>query len=130
MDPRTMRIMKEGRAMFWPWCAVSFAGLLPWLLSLPGFSPRSLEHGVAPLLTAASVVGFWVGIPLLATLPLGNEFQHRTLPLLLSQPIERLELWAEKWSVTVIAVLSASLVYCFGWHRALDENPWIWGFGS
>jgi hypothetical protein len=44
----------------------------------------------------------------LAVLPLGNEFQHRTLPLLLSQPAERMRIWAEKMGITLVAVLGGS----------------------
>jgi hypothetical protein len=66
MNASTTRMMKEGRALFWPWCFVTFAGALPWLLSLLGFS-------LGPLAFPGQF-GFWVGIPLLATLSLGNEF--------------------------------------------------------
>src|SRR6267142_1170875 len=31
MDLQFSRIRKEARAMFWPWCAVIFAGVLTWL---------------------------------------------------------------------------------------------------
>jgi hypothetical protein len=93
------RIFKEARPLFWPWCAVVCADALPL-----AHAPNSLGW--------ISAMGFFLGIPLLASLPLGNEFQHRTLPLLLSQPVGRMEIWGEKLSVTVVAVASAVLVFC------------------
>ena len=53
---------------------------------------------------------FFLGIPLLAALSLGNEFHHRSLSLWLTQPLSRTQLGAEKMSVMFPAVLSAGLV--------------------
>src|ERR1700688_2943285 len=127
MDARTVRIMREARPLLWPWVFVTSGGTLPWLVSISHYDEFSLFYR---FLTFASVLGFWIGLPLLATLPLGNEFQHRTIGLLLSQPVDRLKIWAEKWSVTIIAVLSAALVYCLGWRAALDQDASLWGFAT
>src|SRR6266853_8585 len=105
MNAKTTRILKEARPLLWPWCAVATAGVLPLVQPL---------HSIADI----SSIGFFLGIPLLATLSLGNEFQHRTLSLLLTQPVDRMEIWGEKLSVTVVAVLSAALVCFFGWRVA------------
>jgi hypothetical protein len=105
----TKRILKEARPLFWPWCAVILAGVIPLVRSL-----HSIEW--------ISLFGFFLGIPLLATLSLGNEFQHRTLSLLLSQPVGRMEIWGEKLSVTVVAVLSAVLVFSLAL-RATSFQP-------
>ena len=105
MNAKTTRILKEARPLLWPWCAVATAGVLPLVQPL---------HSIADI----SSIGFFLGIPLLATLSLGNEFQHRTLSLLLTQPVDRMEIWGEKLSVTVVAVLSATLVCFFGWRVA------------
>src|SRR5438552_3077704 len=110
MSPRATRLFKEGRTLFWPWCAVTSAGAVPMLLLAfsnhgvnlwPGFNPR---HGAA---LDVSLAGFVLGIPLLATLPFGSEFQHRTVSVLLSQPVNRMAIWAEKLAVTIVAALSA-----------------------
>src|ERR1700674_2828555 len=123
MSSRTKRILKEARSLFWPWCAVTIAGALP----LVQQSNSSLgSHGGPYLLARISPIGFWIGVPLLAALSLGNEFQHRTLSLLLSQPIGRMEIWGEKLSVMIVAVLSATLVFCFGWRAALQQDPEVW----
>src|SRR5437867_4184177 len=98
MNAKTTRILKEARALFWPWCAVMVAGALPlvWHESDNWIGHNIIEF--SPILCVC-------GIVLLATLPFGNEFQHRTLSLLLSQPVSRMEIWGEKLSVTFIAIL-------------------------
>jgi hypothetical protein len=110
MTAKTTRILKEARLLFWPWCALIAAGMLPLA------RPMGSIYLIGPL-------AFVLGIPLLAALPLGNEFQHRTLSLLLSQPIDRMEMWREKLSVTAIAVLSAVLVCSVSLWAAGDQ---IW----
>jgi hypothetical protein len=97
MTAKTTRILKDARPLLLPWCAVALAGAVP------------LVHPLA-WTTLICLVGFFV-VPLLATLSLGEEFQHRTLSLLLSQPVGRMEIWGEKLGVTVVAVVSAVLVF-------------------
>lgn len=101
MDAQIVRIKKEARALFGPWCAVTLMGALPFLL------PQSS--------TAAklNVLSFFFGLPLLATFSLGNEFYHRTFSLWLSQPVSRSQLWCEKTGVMSAAVLSAGVVSGF-----------------
>jgi len=93
----TKRILKEARPLFWPWCAVALAGALP------------LVHPFdwTPLIY---LIGFFA-VPLLATLPLGDEFQYRTLSLMLSQPVGRMAIWGEKLSVTAVAIVSSILLF-------------------
>ncbi len=123
MNART-RIIKEARSLFWPWCAVMVAGALP--LVLPQSHPILLGINIREISSIA--VGF--GILLLATLSLGNEFQHRTLSLLLSQPVSRLEIWGEKMSVTLVAVLSAAMVFCYGVRSEFQQDPKLWVFAG
>ena len=111
------RVLKEARALFWPWCAITFAGLLP-LLPLPS--------GIGDVSLLIATAGFWIGIPLMATLSLGNEFQHRTLSLMLSQPVDRGRIWGEKSTVTICAVLSTLLVYAPVFHGALQQEFEFW----
>ncbi len=118
MNAKTTRILKEARPLFWPWCAVAAAGLLP--LAHP---PQSIGW--------ISPIGLFLGIPLLATLSLGDEFQHRTLSLLLSQPVGRMVIWGEKLSVTVVAVLSAGLVFSLALRATSFRQDWrVWAFGG
>ena len=97
MKAHTTRILKEARPLFWPWCALVLVGALPLVRPL---------HSIAWMAEAA----LFLGIPLLVSLPFGNEFQHRTLSLLLSQPISRMRIWREKLNVTVVAVASAAVI--------------------
>jgi hypothetical protein len=106
MTTKTARILKEAHPLVWPWCAVTITAFLPFVRPLG--SIEWIREGLSP-------VGFFLGIPLLATLSLGNEFQHRTLSLLLSEPVDRMEIWAEKLSLSVVAALSAALVFFIVW---------------
>jgi hypothetical protein len=127
MTVKTTRILKEARSLFWPWCVVILAGVLP-LLQESHFAPKAGGSILGPWnwIEPISFLGFILGIPLLATLSVGNEFQHGTLPLLLSQPISRMEIWKEKLSVTLVAVLSALSVFCYAWRSSLQEDPELW----
>jgi ABC-type transport system involved in multi-copper enzyme maturation permease subunit len=109
MNASLVRMKKEARAIFWPWCAVMAAGALQLFSDPSGFRLLGL-----PVLAAVAPMGFFVGIPLLATLSFGNEFQHRTLPILLSQPVNRMQIWREKLVVTAFAVASAALIFFYG----------------
>jgi len=127
MNAKTTRILKEARSLFWPWFAVTIAGALRLVDQshsvLMGDGPWGVVHY---LIEPLSFLGLFLGIPLLATLSLGNEFQARTLPLLLSQPIDRMEIWGEKMSVSIAATVSATLVFCVSWRAALQQEPGLW----
>jgi len=89
MSARMVRIKKEMRALFGPWCAVVIAGALPVIM------PHSYTAvGVMPagLAESLSFLSFFFGVPLLATLSLGDEFRYGTLSLWLAQPSSRLQL--------------------------------------
>ena len=83
----TRRLLMDARALLWPWCAVAAAALL-----------ASVSYRLFPGLSVRNValLGFWFGVPLLATLVLGREFQYGTLAVLLSQPLDRRRIWFEK----------------------------------
>ena len=104
-----VRMMADARSLFWPWCIVAAPGILS-MFSFPRL-PGGLE------LDVVAGFGFAVGIPLLATLSFGNEFQFGTFSSLLSQPIERSRIWREKFAVVGVAVLSAAIAYGFGASR-------------
>ena len=114
MNLKTRRLLKEARPLLLPWCAVTFVGALP-LVHTAGWNE------------VLTFMGFFFGIPLLATLSLGNEFQYGTLTLLLTQPVARMEIWGEKLSVTLVAVLSAVPFFFFGSRTPLSE---FFSFGS
>ena len=117
MSARTTRLRKEVRALFLPWCGVVILCALP------------LFH-ISRSLSEASVAFCYLGIPMLATVSLGYKFQHRTLSLLLTQPVSRMKIWGEKMSVTIVAVVSATLIFCYGWRSALQHDPKLWVFAG
>jgi len=82
------------------------------------WSPIDLLNWILPL-------GF-LTIPLLATLPLGCEFQHGTFALLLAQPLDRRKLWSQKMIVTVAAVLPAAILYLFSFARNKEFGDDFW----
>ena len=104
-----VRMMADARSLFWPWCIVAAVGILS-MFSLPRM-PGGLE------LDVVAGFAFCIGMPLLATLSFGNEFQFGTFSSLLSQPIERSRIWREKSAVIGVAVLSAAIAYAFGASR-------------
>jgi polyhydroxybutyrate depolymerase len=118
-------MMKEARALFRPWCAVTILCALPLI-----HSSHDFLHRYYISLSDISGVSAFLGIPMLAILSLGNEFQHRTLSLLLTQPVSRMKIWGEKLSVTFVAVLSAALVLSYAWRSALQEDPKLWVFAG
>src|ERR1043166_5163884 len=60
---------------------------------------------------------FTVCVCLIAAIPFGSEFQQRTFPLLLSQPLDRFRLWKEK-SLAVMLTAGALLLL-----RILEGRP-------
>jgi len=125
MSPRATRIRKEARALFRPWCAVTILCSLPLFHFGDGFLHRYYIS-----LSDISAISAYLGIPMLAILSLGNEFQHRTFSLLLSQPVGRMEIWGEKMAVVIVAVLSATVVLCIVWRSTLQQDPNLWVFAS
>jgi ABC-type transport system involved in multi-copper enzyme maturation permease subunit len=127
MSAKSMRILKDARSLFGPWCLVVMAGLLPLVgRSFSGLMGSSRLWGTYNWIEPVSFLGYFLGIPLLATLPMGTEFQHRTLPLLLSQPVGRTQIWFEKLSVTLVASLSAALAFYFSWRSELQKEHGLW----
>ncbi len=66
--------------------------------------PSLIWHGEAGWVVGLALA---VGCAMLAGSAFGHEFHHRTMPLLLSQPLARSALWRDKMVVLGIAVLVA-----------------------
>jgi hypothetical protein len=117
MSPQSIRIIKEARALFWPWVAVMVVALSRPFVSALSFNLRFEDLGIA---------GFCLGLPFLAALPFGNEFQYRTASQLLSQPVSRLQIWREKLIVMLVAVVSVSLAFFLTWPiLSADIIQWV-----
>ena len=99
------RIVKELRALLLPATLVAAASLLPLLL----FAGNEQSRGLYEATIRLFMLGFYLGIPLLAATSFGAEFQQQTMVLLLVQPVSRLRIWGEKWAALVISV---ALIVC------------------
>src|SRR5579859_1036963 len=120
MTPTTTRLLKEARLQLWPWLVVAVAGVIRILqehsITLNEIATLPLvREGIAPLCILA-------GVPLLATVSFGSEFRYGTLPLLLSQPVSRTKIWAEKMSVTAVLALSVLCLHAYAWRHQLQVD--------
>ncbi len=86
------RLWKETRGLLPLFIGTLFVISVPLLI-------RRARFGLSSLLPLA------VGCTVMAAMAFGNEFQHRTLPLLLSQPVARRVLWRDKMIVVGLAIL-------------------------
>ncbi|HZR19576.1 MAG TPA: hypothetical protein VFE51_19985 [Verrucomicrobiae bacterium] len=102
---RNPQVAKELRPLFWPWLGTVLAGGLLVLRPAIGESV-----GLEGLLMGVVLYGFFGGLALLAAVSFGEEFQERTLSLLLSQPVSRQQLWNKKMALLSGAVLAALAV--------------------
>src|SRR5258706_5406930 len=129
MSATTVRLKKEARALAWLWCGVIIAALLPLLpyVSAPGLRSSLFGATISGFLREGfPLLGLFFGVPLLAALSFGNEFQCRTISLLLSQPVGRMTIWREKLIVGGAAVASAALVFWLVWRSGRLEGPPSW----
>ncbi len=95
-------IRKEFRSLAPP------AGLILAAALVGAWGSAGLSRSWAPLAQQVAAIAFLVGTPLMAALSFGDEFHHRTMTLLLSEPVSRARVWVEKWLVvvTVVGVLT------------------------
>jgi hypothetical protein len=75
--------------------------LLPWLIAaLGGLLPASDD-----LIAVVGALLSFGGFAVLCAMAFAIEFQERTFPLLLSQPVERERLWRDKMAAVALAAL-------------------------
>src|SRR3974390_1273779 len=117
----TPRLTKEFRALLMPWSLAVLAALLGPLCRL--FQRTDSMHGVAGGVATFANFALCAGLGLLAAFSFGAEFQQRTLPLLLAQPVERFRLWREKLVAVVVALATVGLLHAFGWGAACLLRP-------
>jgi len=120
MSSTTNRLRKEARAVFAPWCMVSLGSALALLLRSPSLAPSGTWF--LHFLGSLGVFAVFLGFPLMATLSFGSEFQHGTFSMLLSQPVSRIRIWAEKMGVTAVAVLIAAAIQVYVWRAVLLDT--------
>ncbi len=101
MNPR---LAKEFRGLLFPWCVCALAGL-------GHLAERHQGGRVATFVIMMAAFGFFAGCLIVAATPFGSEFQQRTWPLVLGQPLERSQLWKEKFLAATVAVLALIAVH-------------------
>lgn len=120
MNAGTRNLVREARQLQWAWLAVTSAAAVS-LMNL-----RAFHSDFISLLGVVVPLGAFVGIPLLAALAFGSEFQHRTLTLLYAQPISRADIWRDKLLVTIAAVSVPAALFYFGLRHS--GNIWALAF--
>ena len=121
MTVQTARLLKEARSLFWPWIIVLLLGVTP------AFAGE-FSLGSIPV-SQLALFGVLIGIPLIAALPFGLEFQHGTMPVLLSQPVDRRKIWTEKVVTALAFATSAAVLSYLTWHTAFADDrrlEWMW----
>lgn len=93
-----LRLWKEARALLPMWAAVAVWITAPFFLPVTDPMPYAFS-------------GFLFGCAVLGPVCVGHEFTHRTMGMLLGQPVPRRQLWREKLAVTGAALLSLSLLF-------------------
>lgn len=94
------RLVKEFRPLLLPWSVAALTILFPLLLSI--FYHNLWRESSSSLFGISSAL-FIGSLAFMAAASFGMEFHERTLGLLLSQPVTRYRLWAEKLAVLVVA---------------------------
>ena len=101
----TASLRKEFRPLLLPWwVAVGCVALASALSQIAGAGEFE------SFLISISKLTFPGALILLASSSFGIELQQHTLPLLLSQPVDRTRVWAEKMFVLVVSIGTAVLV--------------------
>lgn len=95
---------KELQPLLLPWCFTVALGTLFALKPLMD-GQRFFPEGLVPY-------GFLAGLALVCSMCFGEEFQHRTVSLLLSQPLPRSRVWRQKTILMGSLVLMAVVFEC------------------
>ena len=123
----SIQLRKEARNIFWPWLLLVFGAVLC-LLPFP-----SSYHWWWKLLDQGQIIlplGCFLGVPFLAALPFGSEFQQRTLTSLLAQPVDRGHVWLQKFLVVLIATGSTASLFAFANRVEFGVMPDLWAVAA
>src|SRR4051812_47340715 len=86
------RLIKETRSLLPTFAVILLSITVPYII----WGQDAVLFSLAMLVLGSVTMG---------AIPFGNEFQHRTLPMLLSQPVKRAMLWREKMLVMGTGIL-------------------------
>jgi hypothetical protein len=92
------RLIKEALSLLPAWLVGLALPLGLWL-------SRNSDREIVALLS----ISVWLGCALVGAYSFGHEYNHRTMALLLSQPISRRQIWYEKMLVLGIALFTLCL---------------------
>jgi len=101
------RLAKELRPLLLPAGVAAAAAIAPLGLAKCG---ASTVHEVWAFFVGLLFFVFLGSAAIIGAVPFGGEFQHRTLYLVLSQPLTRRRLWTEKVLALVIMLIALHLV--------------------
>jgi hypothetical protein len=114
-------LLKDARHLLLPWSLVTAGALL----SFVHFSPGPHYWGPSDF-SWIVFFGAFLGVPLLAASVYGHEFQHGTMTLLLSQPIQRRDIWTQKLLISFLAVAPPTILYSISSSTSPDFEPRFW----
>jgi hypothetical protein len=103
MNPRNLHLSKEYRAIRPFWLVALALPLAPLL-----FAPYSQEISVF------CIFGYILGCTLLGAVVFGSEWNHRTMDLLLVQPVSRTRLWRDKMRVLCFTLVTMGVAFLPG----------------
>lgn len=128
MSAQAIQFRKEARQIFCPWLLL-ILGALICLLPLP----NTFSYHWWSFLDQRDIivtVGCFLGIPFLAALPFGNEFHQRTLTSLLAQPIDRRQVWLQKFLIMAVAVTSTAALFALANRAEFGIMPDFWSVAA
>ena len=114
------------RAPSWsPLLAKEFRALLPlWVGAMATLAAASF--GIRRWPSDLAVVGYVGGVFALSAHAIGHEYGHRTLPMLLAQPVSRRRLFGAKLLIlgAMLATLAAAAFLAFAWDGVRSDVAW------
>ncbi len=119
------RMRKEAHQLMWSWLLLTGAGVFTLFYRL--IVGRTYLAG--NILRFVLEICILAGVPFLAALPFGSEFENRTFLLLVAQPIDRTKLWAEKQVAAIAALLPTVAVLMLGVVIAQPGDGDAWRLG-
>lgn len=114
-----LRLWKEARALLPMWAAMAVVMVAPRLL----MDRNPLNF---------SFPAYWLSCALLGAAAFSQEFQYRTVGLLLAQPVSRRRVWWEKYLIVGTGVVGLLLLMLGLWFTDAqtsidrDRNDWGW----
>src|SRR5436309_998319 len=97
MNPR---ILNDARSLFWPWCLMTLAGLVPLIKPFLTDNRADWPLGIA-------VFGFFGGAAILTALSFRHALRIGPSALLPDDGANRRKAWSEKMAVLMFAVICA-----------------------